>query len=336
MTASPPSRAASTSGTAPAIEAVGLGRDYGGPGAGTTRALEALDLVVPRGAMVGLLGPNGAGKTTAMLLLATLLAPTRGTARLFSHDVTRDRKAARRCLGLVFQETSVDGLLSVEENLRFAARLAGLGRRDERAAVAAAIERAGLGPQAGRPARQLSGGWRRLVDIARATLHRPQLLILDEPTVGLDPEHRERMWALLDAERRERDTTILFSTHYLSEAEPCDRVLLLARGRVVTEGAPAALCASFGEQVAEIDGPGAEQLARALRDLGIVRQAVVTELGFRVGLSGPREQVAEVAGAAPGITRLVIRPAMLEDVYFARTGTAAVAAAGGAADMLPA
>jgi len=235
------------SAAGPAILTEGLGRDYG-----SVRALDALNLDVPVGALVGLLGPNGAGKTTAMLLLATLLAPTRGSSRLFGHDVARERSAVRRRLGLVFQETSVDGLLTVEENLRFAARLAGLGGRQVRAAVAAALDRAGLRPRASQPARQLSGGWRRLVDIARATLHQPDLLILDEPTVGLDPEHRELIWTILAAERRERGTTILFSTHYLAEAEPADRVVLLSRGRAVADDTPAALRAAVGEEVAEI------------------------------------------------------------------------------------
>ena len=175
-----------------AVESRGLGRDYG-----EVRALDALDLSVARGGLVGLLGPNGAGKTTAMLLLATLLSPSRGSARIFGHDVVRDRRAVRRRLGLVFQETSVDGLLTVEENLLFAARLAGIGGRLAHAAVADAIARCGLAERAKQPARQLSGGWRRLVDIARATLHQPDLLILDEPTVGLDPEHRERVWSIL-------------------------------------------------------------------------------------------------------------------------------------------
>ncbi|MGH7581106.1 MAG: ATP-binding cassette domain-containing protein, partial [Gemmatimonadales bacterium] len=177
-----------------AIETEGLGRDYG-----DVRALEGLDLAVARGAVVGLLGPNGAGKTTAMLLLATLLSPTRGGARVFGHDVARERAAVRRRLGLLFQETSVDGLLTVEENLLFAARLAGVGGRLARAAVSDAIERMGLGSRARQVARELSGGWRRMLDIARATLHRPDLLILDEPTVGLDPEHRDAIWTLLDA-----------------------------------------------------------------------------------------------------------------------------------------
>jgi ABC-2 type transport system ATP-binding protein len=302
------------SATTPAIVTEGLGRDYNG-----VRALDALDLVVPVGALVGLLGPNGAGKTTAMLLLATLLRPTRGGARVLGHDVVRARGPVRRRLGLVFQETSVDGLLSVEENLRFAARLAGLGGSELRAAVSAAIERAGLGPRTRQPARQLSGGWRRLLDIARATLHRPDLLILDEPTVGLDPEHRELIWTILAAERRERGATVLFSTHYLTEAEPADRVVLLSQGRVVADDDPTALRATIGAEVAEIEGPGAERLVRALRGLGATTIVLRTERGYRVGIARDREAVIELATVAAGIERLLLRPASLEDVYFART-----------------
>jgi ABC-2 type transport system ATP-binding protein len=303
------------SGSTPAaIVTEGLGRDYG-----SVRALDALDLDVPVGALVGLLGPNGAGKTTAMLLLATLLRPTRGSARVLGHDVVVARGPVRRGLGLVFQETSVDGLLTVEENLRFAARLAGLGGSGMREAVAAAIERAGLGPRARQPARQLSGGWRRLLDVARATLHRPALLILDEPTVGLDPEHRELIWTILAAERRERGVTVLFSTHYLAEAEPADRVVLLSRGRVVADDAPAALRAGIGAEVADIEGVGAERLVRALRGLGAVATVLRTERGYRVGIVREREAVMELSMAAAGIERLQLRPASLEDVYFART-----------------
>ncbi|HUQ15370.1 MAG TPA: ABC transporter ATP-binding protein [Gemmatimonadales bacterium] len=305
-----------------AIEAEGLGRDYG-----DVRALDALDLAVPRGAVVGLLGPNGAGKTTAMLLLATLLSPTRGGARVFGHDVVRERPAVRRRLGLLFQESSVDGLLTPEENLLFAARLAGLGGRLARAAVADTIERIGLGPRARRPARELSGGWRRMLDIARATLHQPDLLILDEPTVGLDPEHRDAIWSLLDAQRRVHGTTVLFSTHYLAEAEPTDRVLLLAQGKVVAEDAPGALRAELGEGIAEIEGPGAERLARALRGLGSTRVVLRTGRGYRVGIAGEREPVVELAGKAPGIERFALRPTSLEDVYFARTQDAGEVAA---------
>lgn len=302
------------SGLPLAIEAEGLGRDYG-----DIRALDALDLSVAPGTVVGVLGPNGAGKTTAMLLLATLLAPTRGKARIFGHDVTRERQAVRRRLGLVFQEISVDGLLTVQENLVFAARLAGLPGRAVRQVVASAIERTGLASYAGVAARRLSGGWRRLVDLTRALLHQPDLLILDEPTVGLDPEHRERIWSVLDGQRRTLGTTILFSTHYLAEAESSDRVVLLSRGCVVANDSPASLMTAIGGEVAELDGPGAERLVKALRGLGAVTSTVRTERGFRIGLRNSREAVVELAGTAPGIERFALRPTTLEDVYFART-----------------
>lgn len=297
--------------SAPAIQTERLGRRYG-----TTRALDGLDLEVPPGAIVGLLGPNGAGKTTALLLLSTLLSPSEGTAHIFGHDVTRHRREVRRRLGLVFQEASVDGLLTVRENLFFAARLAGLGGGAAGDAVTEALERTGLAAHSSRPARLLSGGWRRFLDIARATLHHPDLLILDEPTVGLDPEHRERVWALLEAHRKQRGTTILFSTHYLAEAESADRVVLLSEGRMVASDTPAALRSTVGQEMAEIEGPGAERLAGALRGLGVAMSSARTDRGFRVGLLGSREEVVELAGSAPDIERFTLRPVALEDVYF--------------------
>jgi ABC-2 type transport system ATP-binding protein len=301
----------------PAIEALGLGRDYG-----STRALETLDLTVPPGAIVGLVGPNGAGKTTTMLLLATLLRPSRGVARVFGHDIGTDRTAIRRHLGLVFQEASIDGLLTVQENLLFAARLAGLGGVAARRAVDEVIVRTGLDQRRSQPARQLSGGWRRLTDLARALLHRPDLLLLDEPTVGLDPEHRDRAWTLLESERRERGMTIVFSTHYLAEAEVSDRVVLLAHGRVVGSDTPAALKALLGDEVIEIEGPDAARLVSSLDTLATVRVTIKTERGYRVGIAGRRDGLAELGGSASGLVRFTIRPATLDDVYFARTQVA--------------
>jgi ABC-2 type transport system ATP-binding protein len=306
----------------PAIEAVGLGRDYG-----ATTALDALDLVVPAGAMVGLLGPNGAGKTTTMLLLATLLEPSRGVARLFGEDVTRARAKVRRRIGLVFQEASVDGLLTVQENLLFAARLAGLGGRSAREAVADIIARTGLSARAAQPARQLSTGWRRLADLARALVHRPDLLILDEPTVGLDPEHRESAWRLIERERRERGTTILFSTHYLAEAEACDRVVLLANGRSVGSDVPATLKAQLGDEMVEIEGVAASELLKALHGVAQVRTTIRTDRGFRVGIAGRRGVPIDLV---PGAGRFAIRPVTMDDVYFARTQMAEAAPTAGA------
>jgi ABC-2 type transport system ATP-binding protein len=300
--------------SAPAIEAIGLGRDYG-----DVRALGALDAVVERGARVGVLGPNGAGKTTAMLLLATLLRPSRGVARVFGHDVTRERAAIRQRLGLVFQEASVDGLLTVRENLQFAAGLVGLGGARARRAVDEALSRTGLSDQASRPVRQLSGGFRRLTDIARATVHGPALLLLDEPTTGLDPEHRDRVWALVDAERRERGVTVVFSTHYLAEAESCSRVFMLAHGQLVAADTPASLRATVGDQVVEVEGPDAERAAHALEQVAHVQMSVRTERGWRIGVCGAPGTLATVVGAAPFLSRVDVRAATLEDVYFACT-----------------
>jgi ABC-2 type transport system ATP-binding protein len=242
-----------------AIETGGLGRDYG-----ETRALDALTIAVPSGGLVALLGPNGAGKTTAMLLLATLLTPSRGTARVLGHDLLRERRVIRRRLGLVFQEPTIDGLLTVEENVIFAARLAGLRGARRRAAVSEALDRTGLAPRARQPAGTLSGGLRRLTDVARATLHAPDLLLLDEPTVGLDPEHRRSTWEFVDGERRTRGVTVLFSTHYLAEAEQADRVVMLSHGRVVADDTPGALRAAIGPAATLED----VYFARALPDTG--------------------------------------------------------------------
>ena len=315
----------------PAISSVGLGRDYG-----STRALDGLDLTVQSGTMVGLLGPNGAGKTTTMLLLATLLRPSRGTARVFGHDIERERTTVRRRLGLVFQEASIDGLLTVRENLVFAARLAGLGSQATRAAVERALESTGLSNRASQPARQLSTGWRRLTDLARALLHRPDLLILDEPTVGLDPEHRERAWRLIETECRDRGATVLFSTHYLTEAERCDDVVLLANGRVVGTGTPASLIATIGDEVLEIEGRDAPQLLSVLERTVTVRLAIKTARGYRVGITSVGDTLAKFVAAAPPLARFAVRQPTLDDVYFARTQGGAIPPPASPSSQVPA
>jgi ABC-type multidrug transport system ATPase subunit len=189
-------------------------------------------------------------------------------------------------------------------------------------AVDRVLEETGLSSRADQPARTLSTGWRRLTDLARALLHRPDLLILDEPTVGLDPEHRDRAWRLLDSERRERGTTILFSTHYLTEAERCDDVVLLANGRVVGSGTPAALMATIGDEVLEIEGPDAPRVLAALEEAVTVCLAIQTARGYRVGVSGPRDMLAKLATPAAGLVHFTVRRPTLDDVYFARTQNA--------------
>lgn len=222
--------------TEAAIEARGLSKDFG-----SIHALDALDLEVGRGEFFGLLGPNGAGKTTTVHLLATLLAPTRGSARVVGHDTARDGLAVRRAIGLVFQEPTLDRDLTVEENLRFAARLWDLAPARARARIDALLAQFGLVQRRRDPVRTLSGGLRRAADIARGILHEPRVLFLDEPTAGLDPRARRALWELIRGLRTASGLTVLLTTHYVEEAEPCDRVAILDGGRLAALGTPADL-----------------------------------------------------------------------------------------------
>jgi ABC-2 type transport system ATP-binding protein len=205
------------------------------------RALHSLDLTVERREFFGFLGPNGAGKTTTIHLLATLLRPSRGGAQVEGHDIVREPLAVRRRIGLVFQETTLDRDLNVEQNLVFAARLYGLDRKTARNRIDELLELFDLNPRRGELVRSLSGGMRRTLDIARGILHSPSLLFLDEPTLGLDPANRRRTWEFLHRLRESASMTFFLTTHYLEEAEGCDRVAIIHRGRLAALGTPSEL-----------------------------------------------------------------------------------------------
>jgi ABC-2 type transport system ATP-binding protein len=227
--------------TAAAIDARSLGKDFG-----SIRALHHLDLDVREAEFFGFLGPNGAGKTTTVHLLATLLKPSRGAARVAGHDVVRDSLRVRRSIGLVFQETTLDRDLTVEENLRFAARLWNLPSRVAAPRIDELLRQFVLLERRRDPVRTLSGGMRRALDIARGILHEPRVLFLDEPTAGLDPRARRALWELIQALRRSSGLTVFLTTHYVEEAEPCDRVAVLDHGRLVALGSPAELKGDAG------------------------------------------------------------------------------------------
>ncbi len=232
--------------TTPAVEARGLGKDFG-----TLRALDSLDLDVRAGEFFALLGPNGAGKTTVVHLLATLLVPTRGSARVLGQDIMRAGLAVRRGIGLVFQEPTLDRDLSVVENLRFAARLWDLPTRVAEPRINELLDQFGLVPRRDVPVRALSGGQRRSADIARGLLAEPRAMFLDEPTAGLDPLARRALWETIHRLRAERGVTVFLTTHYVEEAEPCDRVALLDHGRLAALGTPAELKRRAGTRTLE-------------------------------------------------------------------------------------
>lgn len=226
-----------------AIEAEGLVKTFG-----EQRAVDGVDLTVRTGSVYGVLGPNGAGKTTTIRMLATLLRPDAGTARVFGHDVAREPHVVRQLIGVTGQYASVDETLSATENLVLFSRLHGLSRSAARAKSADLLERFGLTDAANKPLRNFSGGMRRRLDLAASLIAQPPLIFLDEPTTGLDPRTRAQMWDTI-RELVATGSTVLLTTQYLDEADQlADRIAVIDRGRVVAEGTADELKSAVGTQ----------------------------------------------------------------------------------------
>jgi ABC-2 type transport system ATP-binding protein len=240
---------ASPTAAAPILETRELTRTFG-----ATVAVDRLSLRVESGEIFGLLGPNGAGKTTTLKILTTLLPPTSGEARVAGFDVVRSPTEVRRAIGYVPQLISSDAQVTGYENLWVFARLYGIPRAERKARIQEALEFMGLGSVANELVRNYSGGMIRRLEIAQAMMHRPRLLFLDEPTVGLDPVARDAVWEQVEQLRAHIGTTILLTTHYMEEADRlCGRVGILHRGRLAAVGTPEALKASLGRPGATLE-----------------------------------------------------------------------------------
>lgn len=221
---------------------------------GKVQAVDNLDLEIPHGQFFGLLGPNGSGKTTTIHMLATLIRPSAGNAFVADHDVVKEPVAVRRTIGLVFQESALDRTLTVDENLELTAALHNIPLRLARPRIDELLELFGLREKRGTPAGSLSGGMRRALDIIRGVLHRPQILFLDEPTIGLDVLNRRAIWRYIEQLRAQEAITVLLTTHYLEEAEGCDQVAFLNRGRIIGAGSPRQLVRELGAFILEVEG----------------------------------------------------------------------------------
>lgn len=231
---------------------------------GDVTAVNGLDLEIRSGEFFGLLGPNGSGKTSTIHMLATLIRPSSGRATVAGHDVVDRAIAVRRAIGLVFQESALDRSLSVAENLRFAGMLYNLAPKVIAQRAAELLELFGLADKRHRPVGSLSGGMRRALDIARGVIHHPAILFLDEPTIGLDLPNRRKIWRFIDGLRARTGMTVLLTTHYLEEADGCDRVAFIRDGRLVTSGPPVQLIDRLGRHIVEIEGPDPAALAPVL------------------------------------------------------------------------
>ena len=231
--------------TAPAVRARALRKSFG-----AHVAVEALDLEIARGEVFGLLGPNGSGKTTTIRMLCGLLEPTSGEATVVGHDVRTEPEEIRRRIGYMSQKFGLYDDLTVVENLRFYSGVYGLRGAVQQARMAELLGELGLEPRARQLVGTLSGGWKQRVALACATAHHPRMLFLDEPTAGVDPAARRRFWQMI-YELAGRGTTILVTTHYMDEAERCQRVAFLSRGKLIALGAPHEVPAQFGQQTVE-------------------------------------------------------------------------------------
>jgi len=308
----------------PTIEASGLVKRYG-----KTTALAGLDLVAEAGQVVAVLGPNGAGKTTLVRAIATLLKLDAGTLRIAGHDVRREPAAVRRAIGLAGQFAAVEPAMSGRENLELVARLFGHDRRSARAAAAAVLEQLGLDEPADRLVRTYSGGMRRRLDLGASLVGAPRLLLLDEPTTGLDPRSRLELW---DAIRGlvERGTDVLLTTQYLDEADRlASQVVIVDHGRAVATGTPAELKRRVGGSVVEVHVRRRDDLAAlaaTLEGLGAGAAASVDEATrrVRVGVDGEGDVLAAavraVEHAGIAIDDIALRQPNLDEVFLALTG----------------
>jgi ABC-2 type transport system ATP-binding protein len=312
-----------------AIVAAGLTRRFG-----KVTAVDRVDLAIPRAQIYGFLGPNGSGKTTTIRMLCGLLQPTAGSVTTLGLAIPKDAEQLRPRMGYMTQRFSLWDDLTVAENLRFMANIFGLGHEAAGARIGERLERYRLADRAGQRAGTLSGGQRQRLALAAATLHEPELLLLDEPTSAVDPQSRRDFWENL-FQLVEAGTTILVSTHYMDEAERCHRLAILDEGRIAAEGPPLKLMAEIDAHVLEVEGPDIHGLRIRLGAFPPIRS--VTQLGLRLHalidpkVPDPVAEVRQVLGAAGLESEVRLTEATLEDVFVAATGAGHAAGGGGQA-----
>jgi ABC-2 type transport system ATP-binding protein len=315
------------------IEVEGLIRDF----KGGVRAVDGIDLQVAPGEIYGFLGPNGAGKSTTLLVLTTLLPPTAGSARVAGLDVVHQGAEVRRAIGASLQESALDPFLTGREHMRLQSALHGLAKTERDARGQELLDRVGLSDAADRKVGGYSGGMKRRLDLALALVHRPQLLFLDEPTTGLDPQSRAALWD--EVRRLANDgVTVFLTTQYLEEADVlANRVGIIDRGKIVAEGTPAELKAGIGRPSVEAiphDPSDRERLAAVLHRFG--EEAAASSNGVAVRLPEGAGDLAEVVRAldAEGlrVADLRLHSPTLDDVFLAKTGRSLEGAAENEAD----
>jgi ABC-2 type transport system ATP-binding protein len=300
----------------PAIDVAGLRKSFG-----DVEAVRGVTFDVAAGEVFGFLGPNGAGKTTTINMLCTLAKPTSGGARVAGHDVVRERDDVRRNIGLVFQDPTLDNYLTAAQNLRLHAELYGVEPALVVPRMRQMLEMVGLWERRDAPVRTFSGGMRRRLEIARGLMHSPRVLFLDEPTIGLDPQTRSSIWGYIRLLREREEITIFMTTHYMDEAEFCDRIAIMDRGEIVALDTPAALKAHIGADRIRIQTVDDDAAIAALGDrFGI--EARMSEGAVTFFVPSGEEFVPRLFGELGAqITSVNVSRPTLDDVFMSFTGS---------------
>jgi ABC-2 type transport system ATP-binding protein len=302
-----------TDGAVPEVAIDGVTKRYG-----RTLALDDVSLAVRRNELFALLGPNGAGKTTLLHILCTILKPDSGTARIGGIDVVARPLQARRSLGVVFQEPSLDDRLTVYENLNFHGLVYGVPAARRKSRIDEMLHLVELADWRDSLVRTLSAGMKRRLEIARALIHDARVLFLDEPTVGLDAQSRGRLWQHVQALRQKRDLTVIVTTHYIEEMESCDRVCIIDHGHILTNDTPAALKIAHGQQLIRVvanDEPTAAEIVAAYPDLAHRNDTEIV-----IKSSGEAFAEALLSQFGGRIRRFIVEDPTLESVFLSLTG----------------
>jgi ABC-2 type transport system ATP-binding protein len=284
-------------------------------------ALNGISFTVNRAEIFGLLGPNGSGKTTLFRILSTLMLPTTGGAQILEHDVAADPSGVRRQIGVVFQSRSIDLKLSAEENLMHVGHLYGITGAALKNRVAEMLGRVSLADRAKDLAETFSGGMQRRLELAKGLLHHPQVLLLDEPSTGLDPGARRDLWQYLQILRDQEGVSILVTTHLMEEAEKCDRLAILSHGNLVGLGTPAQLKSEIGGDVILLDTANPQRIAEAINTRFNANAVVLDDGRIRMEREAGHRFVTDIVEAFPGeIEAVSVSKPTLEDVFIHRTG----------------
>jgi ABC-2 type transport system ATP-binding protein len=301
--------------TGPVVQVNNLVKRYG-----EIEAVRGINFDVTAGETFGFLGPNGAGKSTTIKILCTLANPTSGSARVAGYDVVKDRDTVRRNIGLVFQDTTLDSYLSGEQNLRFHADLYGVPRQQLAPRLKQVLEMVNLWDRRESIVSTYSGGMKRRLEIARGLLHAPRVLFLDEPTVGLDPQTRSSIWEYINDLKQREDITIFLTTHYMDEAENCDRIAIIDHGKIVAIETPEALKASVGKDRVQISTSDDQAAIKELQERFDLEAAIHDSLVTFNVASGEQFVPRLFAELTESIRSVSVHRPTLDDVFMSYTG----------------